>query len=434
MIGFRTSLFCCLVLACSVTSAGARQADIAARAKGKAPQESIQRQPMIFFVAKGGPNACGSGCSEWIAAEGLLDPNVAQRFLDFVGSLPRGDLPIFFNSKGGISKEAIVLGTLLRERRMTVRVGRTIPDGCHQSTAIDAVCRRLMQSKREHKARLVTAGAVCGSGCVDAFVGGSVRLVARDAQLAIHSLRVVPQGSEDVSTNADDIRRVLRIYFTEMGVDPALVDAATAISPDRFHFMTRDEIARFGIETRGSFETRWLTHPGLQLVTQHGLSDQFFALKSVTESVPPGGRDHRTRTLRIWCGEGGGPIGLVYQREPSFEESGRSVLIHVGAGSNELVLRKTNTASRFQRADAERVFGRLVEENGEAKAGSEQRSASVSWEFLRAAAAAPSIAITEWFASQGSGAASSRAVKFSTDGLSKALDQLQKNCGQAKVL
>ena len=117
-----------------------------------------------------------------------------------------------------------------------------------------------------------------------------------------------------------------------------------------------------------------------------------------------------------------------------FEESGRSVLIHVGAGSNELVLRKTNTASRFQRADAERVFGRLVEENGEAKAGSEQRSASVSWEFLRAAAAAPSIAITEWFASQGSGAASSRAVKFSTDGLSKALDQLQKNCGQAKVL
>src|SRR5262249_37842235 len=58
MIGFRTSLFSCLVLACSVTSAGARDANIASRAKAKALQESFQCQPMIFFVAKGGPNAC----------------------------------------------------------------------------------------------------------------------------------------------------------------------------------------------------------------------------------------------------------------------------------------------------------------------------------------------------------------------------------------
>ena len=30
-------------------------------------------EPMIFFVAKGEPNACGPGCSEWIAAEGTFD-------------------------------------------------------------------------------------------------------------------------------------------------------------------------------------------------------------------------------------------------------------------------------------------------------------------------------------------------------------------------
>ena len=30
-------------------------------------------EPMIFFVAKGEPNACGPGCSEWIAAEGMFD-------------------------------------------------------------------------------------------------------------------------------------------------------------------------------------------------------------------------------------------------------------------------------------------------------------------------------------------------------------------------
>src|SRR5262252_7974021 len=30
-------------------------------------------EPMIFFVAKGERNACGLGCSEWIAAEGMFD-------------------------------------------------------------------------------------------------------------------------------------------------------------------------------------------------------------------------------------------------------------------------------------------------------------------------------------------------------------------------
>ena len=30
-------------------------------------------EPMIFFLAKGERDACGPGCSEWIAAEGMFE-------------------------------------------------------------------------------------------------------------------------------------------------------------------------------------------------------------------------------------------------------------------------------------------------------------------------------------------------------------------------
>jgi hypothetical protein len=68
-------------------------------------------EPMIFFVAKGEPNACGPGCSEWIAAEGKFDgPQVEQRFRDLLASLKGRNLPIVFNSLGGVIGEALVLG------------------------------------------------------------------------------------------------------------------------------------------------------------------------------------------------------------------------------------------------------------------------------------------------------------------------------------
>jgi hypothetical protein len=436
MVGFRKSLFSCLVLACSVTSAGARDADSASRAKAKAIHAQIQRQPMIFFVAKGGVDACGPGCSEWIAAEGPIDDDAGQRFRDFLKRLPRADLPVFFNSAGGVMAQAMVLGTLVRERRMTVGIGRTLPEGCRTSATIDAACRRVIQSKSEHRARLVTEGARCFSACVQAFTGGSVRLIARDAQLGIHAGRqfaVVPQGSVP---GVVDVQAVVRRYTVEMGVDPVLVDATAEISADRIRILSRAEIARFAVETRGSHETRWLTHQAFERMTGQGFSNQFSILKSITEATGADSKEYRTSGLRISCIAGGAAIWLVYEREPSPKEMGSPGAVRVAAGANEYVLERSEVPGSLLQSVPEnhRMIGRLVVEIGQAKAGSEQQNVAITWEFLRSAAAASSIVITESFAPQGSGSAASRVVKFSTDGLSKAVGHLQKNCGQAKVL
>jgi hypothetical protein len=415
----------CVVLAASPTGAAAAPgADAATREKVKAIYERMKRQPMMFFVAKGGPNACGPGCSEWIAAEGMIDPDAAQRFRDFMGTLPRRDLPIFLNSIGGIAGQGIALGAMLREHRMTVGVGRTIPEGCRQAAASDEACRSVVRGKREHRARLATEGARCISACVYALVGGSVRQVARDAQIGIHSVRLPRSPSREWMPGVNDVHNLLKRYMVEMGVDPGLTDAAAKVSADGVRYLSRDEIARFGLETRGVYETPWMPY--------ENFSNQFVVLKSVTQASEAGGKDYRTTNVRIWCTGGGVGLWFVYQREPWSEESSLPPVVRLAAGDSSYTLRagETKGANGQERRTSGEIIAAFEIESGRAKAGSEQQFAAVSGEFLRNAIAAPSIVMTEAPAPQG--AASSRVVTFSTSGLSKALEPLQKNCGEAK--
>jgi len=147
----------------------------------------VQNEPMIFVVATGEPNACGRGCTEWIAGQGRFDEGAAQRFREFLAVLAKRDLPIFFNSDGGLLREAVQIGSILRENRMTAGVARTVVEGCQLGFPLDDACRRLMQSKREHKARLYYGGARCASACVYAMVGALTRHVDPGATLRIHS-------------------------------------------------------------------------------------------------------------------------------------------------------------------------------------------------------------------------------------------------------
>src|SRR5262245_15755232 len=298
---------------------------------GAAPYHETEawlgRQPLILFVAKGPANACGPGCSEWIAAEGRLDRDAPQRLRDFLATLSRRDLPVFFNSSGGLTSPAAGVGLVLREHRMTVRVGRTVPDGCRPAAATDDACRRVMQSQAEHRARLITAGARCHSGCIAAFAGGSVRQVARDAQLGIHSartLKTVPNST------ADDAHRFLKHYLVWMGVDAGLIDAAAKISADDLRYMSRDEIARFGIETRNRYETAWLPY----LDRDKGPT----VLKSVTQPKGASGKEYRTDSIQIYCAGKGPSLWFAYRRELASDEIGWATTIRAAAGSAEFTV------------------------------------------------------------------------------------------------
>src|SRR2546430_13501451 len=69
----------------------------------------------------------------------------------FRSVLAKRDLPIFFNSDGGLVSQAVLIGVLLRENRMTAGVARTVPEGCHLGFPLDDGCRRRSE---EHTSEL----------------------------------------------------------------------------------------------------------------------------------------------------------------------------------------------------------------------------------------------------------------------------------------
>jgi hypothetical protein len=393
MAGLRTLLPLLAVFACctadatprAATSRAAREPDLLAK---------IMRHPLIFFVAKGEPNACGPRCSEWIAAEGNIDTDAAKRFREFLDQPARRNLPVFFNSLGGSTNQAAMIGRTLRQYRMTAGVARTIPQGCRAALSMDDACRRIAQSTSEHKARLVTSGARCASGCVYAILGASVRQVNKAAELGIHSVRYlwVSRGPATSAPPTIDVAHEgLRNYAVEMGTDPGLVDAAAKVSADRIHWMTRAEIDRFGIETRGFYETRWTPLQETPVT--------FSIAKSWTQPGE-GGVDFRTGVIRIRCSVAASKYLLTYRNELALLQPNGRLKIRLEGGGNNLQLQP------------------MV-----AEAGGSISYIAVDRETMQKLAAGSRLSVTEV-----QGWTVSRTFELSTAGLSGALGQLQKRC------
>jgi hypothetical protein len=327
MRAFHHRILACVALSCWAAAAAAAPDS----ARPKVPVTSLPRhwQPMLFFVAKGAPGACGAGCNEWIAAEGNIDGDAPERLRDFLAPLNGRDLPIFFNSGGGYMGQARELGRILREHRISAGVGRTIPAGCRAADATDESCRRLMASRREQSARLRTDGARCYSACVEAFIGASNRQVPADARLGVHGTYLESNGRAEKAPHDAGEYFERKRYLIEMGADPGLVDAAEQVRFDRLHVVTRQEIAKFGVETRGLYETPWM-------LDSH--SPRWTLLKSVTQAKArnegPGGAEYRTGVARVWC-ESTARIMFSYRRELRASERDALSTVHLRIGGRD---------------------------------------------------------------------------------------------------
>ena len=232
MIPFYHRILACVALSCWAAAAAAAQDSV----RPQVPVTSLPRhwQPMLFFLAKGAAGACGTGCSEWIAAEGHIDEDAPERLCDFLVPLNGRDIPIFFNSGGGYMGKAREIGRILRERKISAGVGRTIPMGC-RADATDESCRRLIASRREASARLRTQGARCYSACVEAFIGASNRQVPPDARLGVHGTYLESNGRAEKAPHDAGEYFERKRYVIEMGADPGLVDSAEQVRFDRLH-------------------------------------------------------------------------------------------------------------------------------------------------------------------------------------------------------
>ena len=362
------------------------------------PLAALRHNPLVFFIAKGRPDSCGTGCDTWIGAEGTFDPDAPKRLANFLAVPGRQRLPIFFHSPGGELQPSIAIGHMLREMRMTAGIGQTIPDGCRETARAEPSCRNLMRTSRELPARLKVASGICASGCAYALIGASTRLIGPGARFGVHSNRVLPNPG-----HAEDARRgglaarqaaetqsydLLRHYVTVAGVDPALIDLATKTPHDRVYWLSRDELERYGLVYTDFFETRWLRHAKPDGST--------FIIKSLTQVSPS--REHRTTNIAINC----------------VPNTRATVMLRRELGSPE------HAPQPVVRLSSGEAFVLVFSHGNRSPGATEVRVQPVAADALARVAASDSIVLRE------DGA---REFRLSTEGLSEAMRNVPLRCG-----
>jgi hypothetical protein len=255
--------FVFVLIACalgSATVAVAQKSPQPTRADPAAPNAALTT-PIEFYLAHGDANACGPGCSEWIAAEGKIDAGAADRFRQLLRKLGDRRPPIFFHSPGGKVNDALELGRLIRDKKFAVSVGQTVALGCGGDKQAANACEARKRAGQAVEAEISATAYACNSSCVYALAGGAVRRVPPWVKLGIHDIGVDPNAKVPRGAALTTVMRLshanVRSYLRAMGIDDALFAAAVATPFESVRLVQRDEIVRFGIDRREFGETVW---------------------------------------------------------------------------------------------------------------------------------------------------------------------------------
>ena len=272
------------------------------------PAKPSDPPPIAFFVATAPANACGPSCDAWIAAEGKIDLHAAQQLRKVLAKLGPRRLPLFLNSAGGSVLGAIELGRLVRSHNIEVSVARTIPAECLRDQPREKTCEALKRSGQDLVSEFDSSGGMCNSACVLVLAGGAQRSVPPWVRLGVHAIGIDP-GKTTIrspalaaATRSANARIVQ--FLQDMGIPKALFDASDAVPHESTRFLQRDELVRFGLDTREFGETDWLfaERPSVAIVKG------FFVRTGDADLAYPEG------LLRLNCGSGKA-MRLTFARE-----------------------------------------------------------------------------------------------------------------------
>src|SRR5580704_6455601 len=155
---------------------------------------------MVFYLAHGREGACGPDCSEWIAAEGVVEWDTFKRLFAFAARLGERKAPVVLNVWGESDlKVAMSLGKIIRDRGLDVSAGKTVVAGCADAAA--AACMALKRSGKSLDAAIDVSSVECDIVCVLILAGGVHRTLPADAKIVIGSThirdRLAPNVSEE---------------------------------------------------------------------------------------------------------------------------------------------------------------------------------------------------------------------------------------------
>jgi hypothetical protein len=232
---------------------------------------------------------------------------------------------------------------LIRDQKLEVSVARTIPLGCDRDKPLDKSCEASKRSGQELEAEFDPAISMCNSACVLAFAGGATRFVPPLVKLGIHDVGFDPERPPPLGVSLTEAKRVIneRIldYLRDMGIDKALLTAASAVPNESVRFLERDEIVRFGIDRREFGETAWDFHNKPVVA----IEKRFFA-RTDTGDQPR----YRNGFVSMNCGIGR-EIRLAFAQENDSPELRSTVplSLRIDVNAQRIVLRYQTVLRQF---------------------------------------------------------------------------------------
>jgi hypothetical protein len=249
-----------------------------------------------------------------------------------------------------------------------------------------------------------------------ALLGGKVRHVPPSARLGIHSAKmtlmrrwsdgrvqqVSPREAAYKARAADGVANVRR-YIREMGIDTALMDAALKIPHEDIRYLSRGEVAAFGIDRREFAETPWF-------FTEFASGSRYVS-KWIVEARGPGRKDYRVSAVLFRCSSAY-QAAIQYLRGLASDEVGRPAAATFAIGKHKARFTLRGDGTRQDAIDS----------------GSQFSSAAsyAPLDELEAAAAHGAIGIVETGVL--ADATQQRVIELSTHGLADAIKQLREKC------
>jgi hypothetical protein len=188
------------------------------------------RGPMTFAIAELGGPECGAKCPKVVVAEGVIEEQTADQFLEFAHRAALADglrAVVLIDSPGGNVVASMELGAAFRQLRLSAIVAGFAQSG----------------------GQLGPTAGQCVSACVYALMGAVRRVVPPASRIALHrmSIEMADGGARRFADSR--LVGVVARYAQRMGVNPRIVWAAESMAPDHVRVLTPRELRGWGLAT-----------------------------------------------------------------------------------------------------------------------------------------------------------------------------------------
>jgi hypothetical protein len=231
---------------------------------------------MRFVVVRSSAPGCEPNCPTWISAEGKIVWKTPNLFRIFQKKLGNRHLPLIISSPGGDVQAAMVVGRMVRLQKLDIGIGLTRFNGCSPE---DATCKLDLALKGVYSGIAFAGSAYCVSACPLILAGGTRRVAGSWSFVGVHEItrsmerreltyrteyRIVhgkrkifskklvgSKPEETFVTNKvpSTVKATIKNYYSEMGVDPQLLDMMLAIPASQIKQLALVEMLKLKLVT-----------------------------------------------------------------------------------------------------------------------------------------------------------------------------------------